>query len=53
MLTDNKVNKPFIGIYLLDGTDDGVKLAVTKKPNFFRKILLKILFGWVWSDVKK
>ncbi len=53
MLTDNKVNKPFVGVYYLDGTEDGVKLALTKKPNLIRRILSKIIFGWIWNDVKK
>jgi hypothetical protein len=53
MLTDNKVNKPFVGVYHIDGTEDGVKLAVTKKPNLIRRIIVRILLGWVWHDVKK
>lgn len=53
MITDNKVNKPFIGMYYLDGNEDGTKLGLTKKPNPIQRILVKILLGWVWHDVKK
>mgnify|MGYP000336117756 CR=1 FL=1 len=53
MIADNKVkNKSFVGVFLMDGTDDGVKLALTKKPNLIRRILIRILLGWVWFDVK-
>ncbi len=53
MITDNKVNKPFIGVYKLDGTEDGAKLALTKKPNLIQRILIRLVLGWVWSDVRK
>jgi len=53
MITDNKVNKQLIGVYYVDGTEDGVKLALTKKPNIIRRIIVRLLLGWVWHDVKK
>lgn len=52
MITDQKVNKQIVGIYLIDGTIDGFKLGTTKKPNLLRRFLIKIILGWKWIDIK-
>lgn len=53
MITDQKVNKSIIGAYLIDGSFDGVQLATTKKPNFFRRFFIRLFLGWKWVSLKK
>lgn len=52
MITDQKVNKSIVGAYLIDGSLEGTQLAVTRKPNFLRKIFLRVFFGWKWASLK-
>jgi len=33
MIVDQKLNKGFMGVYLIDGSIDGTQLATTIKPN--------------------
>ena len=51
MIVDQKLNKGFKGAYLIDGTNDGVKLGTSEKPNFFRRVIFKLLLGWKWVDI--
>ena len=54
MLVDQKVNKQFLGAYLIDGTDDGVRILTSSKPNWFRRVFIfKLLLGWKWLPVNK
>lgn len=53
MITDQKVNKKFIGAYLIDNSINGTQLGTTKKPNFFRRIFIYIFLGWKWKSIKK
>jgi len=53
MIVDQKLNKQFVGVYLIDnGTIDGTQLATTSKPNKFRMIMTKWLLGWKWISIK-
>lgn len=53
MIVDQKLNKQILGVYLIDGSIDGTQLATTTKPNWFRKIITRLLFGWVWISIKE
>lgn len=53
MIVDQKLNKKFIGVILIDGDITGTKLAVTSKPNPFRKFMMKLLLGWSWISIDK
>ena len=53
MIVDQKVNKQFIGIYLIDGDKEGTQLATTLKPNWFRKVCTRLFLGWKWINIKK
>jgi len=35
MIVDQKLNKQFVGVYLIDGGIDGTQLATTVKPLEF------------------
>lgn len=52
MITDQKVNKSFVGAYLIDGSLDGTRLAVTRKPNALQRFFLRVLLGWKWASLK-
>lgn len=52
MITDQKVNKQIVGIYLIDGTNEGFQLGTTKKPNWLRRVVIRIFLGWKWIDIK-
>ena len=52
MIVDQKLNKQFVGVYLIDNGDlDGTELATTVKPNWFRILMTKWLLGWKWISV--
>lgn len=51
MIVDQKLNKQFVGVYLIDGNVDGTQLATTSKPNWFRRLMTKWLIGWKWIDI--
>ena len=53
MIVDQKVNKQFIGVYLIDGDKEGTQLATTLKPNWFRKACTRLFLGWKWINIKK
>ncbi len=53
MIVDQKLNKKFVGVYLIDGTIDGAQLATTSKPNGFRRVSTKLFLGWKWIGIPK
>lgn len=53
MIVDQKVNKQFVGVYLIDGNKNGIQLATTTKPNWFRILMTKWLIGWKWISIKE
>jgi hypothetical protein len=53
MIIDQKLNKPFVGVYLIDGKKEGTQLVTTSKPNWFRRLCMKLFLGWKWIDIKK
>jgi len=53
MIVDQKLNKGFAGVYLIDRDLDGTQLATTVKPNWFRRVMTRLFVGWIWISVKK
>jgi hypothetical protein len=53
MIVDQKLNKGFAGVYLIDGEYDGTQLATTVKPNWFRRVMTRLFIGWKWISVLK
>lgn len=53
MIVDQKINKQFVGVYLIDGDIEGIQLATCAKPNWFRRLITKWLIGWKWISVKE
>lgn len=53
MIVDQKVNKQFVGAYLIDGDINGIQLATCNKPNWFRRLMTRWFIGWKWVSVKQ
>jgi len=53
MIVDQKINKKFLGVYLIDGNISGTQLATTTKPNWFRRFATKLFLGWKWINIKE
>ena len=56
MIVDSKVNKGFVGAFLIDGELSGSQLGMTNKPTWLRRVLIRIVLGWKWvnlSDLKR
>ena len=53
MIVDQKLNKQFAGVYLIDGIIDGTQLATTVKPNWFKILMTKWLLGWKWINISE
>lgn len=53
MIVDQKLNKQFVGVYLIDGDIAGTQLATTSKPSAFRIFMTKWLIGWKWISIKE
>lgn len=53
MIVDQKINKQFVGVYLIDGDINGTQLATTVKPSWFKRIMTKWLIGWMWISIKE
>lgn len=53
MIVDQKLNKQFVGVYLIDGCIDGTQLGTTSKPNGFRRVATRLFLGWKWISIKK
>jgi len=53
MIVDQKLNKQFVGVYLIDSGDiNGTQLATTVKPNWFRILMTNWFLGWKWMSIK-
>ena len=53
MIVDQKLNKQFVGVYLIDGVIDGTQLATTVKPSWFKILMTKWFLGWKWISIKE
>jgi len=54
MIVDQKINKQFVGVYLIDNGDiDGTQLATTTKPSRIRIIMTNWLIGWKWMSIQE
>lgn len=53
MIVDQKLNRQFLGVYLIDGDKEGTQLAVSSKPNLFRRICIRLFLGWKWISIKE
>ena len=53
MIVDQKVNKQYRGVYLIDGCIDGPQFATTSIPNGFRRFFTRVFLGWKWISIKK
>lgn len=53
MIVDQKLNKQFVGVYLIDGDKEGTQLATTSKPNWFRRVFTRLFVGWKWISIKE
>jgi hypothetical protein len=57
MITDQKVNSKFVGIYVIgESLATSVQIATTHKPNWFRRFSMWAFLGWKWmsiADLKK
>jgi len=53
MIVDQKLNKQFVGVYLIDGDLSGTQLATTVKPNWFRILMTNWFLGWKWISIKE
>lgn len=52
MIVDQKINKNFVGVYLIDNDMEGTKLATTRKPTWLQRLLTKWVMGWTWISVQ-
>jgi len=53
MAISRKINKQFVGVYLIDGNSEGTQLATTTKPNWFRRLITNYILGWKWISIKE
>jgi len=53
MIVDQKLNKQFVGVYLIDGEVDGTQLATTVKPSWFKILMTKWFLGWKLVSIKE
>jgi hypothetical protein len=53
MITDRTNNKSIVGVYLLDGCVDGIRLGVTRQPTRFQRFCARIFLGWKWATLKE
>lgn len=52
MITDNKVNAPYKGIYVIGDTyNTSIQFATTHKPNWFRRFFTWLFLGWTWKSI--
>ena len=51
MIADQKSNLKIVGFYLIDGDTQGAKLALSHKPNWFRRLCVWITLGWKFKKV--
>lgn len=53
MIVDSKVNKGFVGAFLIDGDLQGSQLGMTNKPTWLRRFLIKFILGWKWANLNE
>jgi len=53
MIVDQKINKKFLGVYLIDKDINGTQLATSIKPNWFRRFATRLFLGWKWIGIKE
>ena len=53
MISDQKLNRPFVGVYLIDGDKEGTQLAISSKPTWFRRTCTRLFLGWKWISIKE
>jgi hypothetical protein len=54
MITDNKVNAKYVGVYIIgDSLNTGVQMATTHKPNAFRRFFTWLFLGWSWISIEE
>lgn len=52
-MVNQKLNKLFVGIYLIDDDKEGTQLATTSKPNWFRRLYARIFLDWEWVGINE
>ena len=53
MIVDQKLNRPIVGVYLIDGDKEGTQLAISSKPTWFRRTCTRLFLGWKWISIKE
>lgn len=53
MIVDQKLNRRFLGVFLIDGDKEGTQLAISSKPNWFRRICIRLFLGWKWISIEE
>jgi hypothetical protein len=53
MIVDQKVNKQYVGVYLIDRTIEGPQFPTITKPNGFKKLMTNLIIGWKWITIPK
>lgn len=54
MITDQKVNAKYVGVYLIGDTfETSIQIATTSKPNWFRKFCMWAFLGWGWMSISE
>lgn len=54
MITDQKVNVKYIGVYVIGSDHEtSAKIATTIKPNWFRRFFTWVFLGWEWISIEK
>lgn len=53
MITDQKVNTKYVGVYIIgDKIATSIQIATTHKPNWFRRFCTWAFLGWNWMSIK-
>ena len=42
----------YIGYWELVPSPNAFRIATTKKPNWFHRMMIKLMFGWTWHEGK-
>ena len=54
MITDQKVNAQYIGVYVIGkDVNTSVLIATTIKPNWFRRFMTWFVNGWDWITIEE
>jgi hypothetical protein len=52
MITDQKVNGKYVGVYVIGDIETGVQFATTHKPNWFHRFFTRLFIGWKWMTIE-